>query len=253
LHTFEKNEFIVNKNGQVAMLGFLLALIVLLEACAKKSISNRQSYGNEPSPTNPTSSISPAEKVPLPKGEPIDFPEAMATPRTHFQTRSDLKLFIDTYDLQSGQRIALSNKSTNQTIFARELPAGFFVPENPQSTKSFLEDRAFSLAAIRASDQYLGYRLIIRLVPGVLLSDKKIGHGSSQFSLFLEGTTSDRISEEKVVVRDFPYFSLGTSAFVNSQAQRGSTYQGRPSWVSGSLVRGAKSDLTVGTIGILNR
>lgn len=181
------------------------------------------------------------------------MPEAMATPRTHFQTRSDLRIFIDTYDLQSGQRIEMSNQSLNQKVLSQELPAGFFVPENPQSPKYFLEDRAFSLAALPASDQSQGYRLIIRLVPGVLLADKKISYGSSRFSLLLEGSSSDRTSSETVFIRDFSYFSLGTSVFVNSLSQRGSLYQGRASWVAGSMVRGANSDLTVGTIGILNR
>jgi hypothetical protein len=232
------------------MLGVFFLLMLALGSCAKKSPSSKQSAVNEPSPTSSTSSN---EKVPQPKGEPIDLPEAIATPRTHFQTRSDLKIFIDTYDLQSGQRIELSNQSLNQKVFSGELPAGFFVPENPQSPKYFLEDRAFILAAIPASEQYLGYRLIIRLVPGVLMADKKIGYGSSQFSLLLEGNSSDRTSAETVFVRDFSYFSLGTSVFVNSQTQRGSTYQGRASWIAGSMVRGAKSDLTVGTIGILNR
>ena len=91
LLTFEKIGSYASIYRHIVMLGAFSLLMLSLESCAKKSPSTKQSNGNDPSPSTSTTST---EKVPQAKGEPIDLPEAMATPRTHFQTTRDLTIFI---------------------------------------------------------------------------------------------------------------------------------------------------------------
>lgn len=249
----------------------LVALCLgLMASCAKKSPESRDSgiSGSSPESNDPAtqtgsnksggSSSGPVgasnSGTTTAKGEPISVPDALATPKTHFQTRSDLTLPIAATDLEAGDRIELKQKNTDVVILSSEVPSGFGAAENFERPKYFVEQTEYSLVTADKPGQALGYRTMMRLVPRLLIADRKLQYGSNSLRLLLSTTSEDREAIKNIVLRDFSYFALGTATFLDSTPkQRANTYQGRVSWTVGGVVRASNVDLTVGTIGILNR
>ena len=182
------------------------------------------------------------------------MPEALGTPRSYFQTRSVIKLPVEIFDLQPGDKIALTQKDSNTSLVSTELPTGFSALLDSKSTHYFLEQREFAMGTSPQVGDTLGSDLIIRLVPRILCSEGKLNYGKNQLRLLLQGANEDKEANRSVNIRDFPYFSLGTAVFAQGETkQRIDRYQGRAAWIASPVVRSTTVDLTVGTIGITNR
>ena len=236
-------------------------LVIVLFSCQKETTMVVRSSETLPPAvpqvnTDPQSSSSgePSDKSTKARGAPVEMPEALGTPRSYFQTRSVIKLPVEIFDLQPGDKIALTQKDSNTNLLTTALPTGFSALLDSKNTHYFLEQREFALGTSPQVGDSLGYDLIIRLIPSILCSEGKLNYGKNQLRLLLEGANEDKEANHPITIRDFPYFSLGTAVFAQGEMkQRIDRYQGRASWVASPVVRSTTVDLTVGTIGITNR
>ena len=190
----------------------------------------------------------------IPQAAPVPMPEALATPRSYFQTRSDIQLPVEIFDLQAGDQVELVQKSTGVNLASGQLPVGLAKQMGLGRAWYFLEQPEFSIGTASQSGDSLGFDLIIRLVPRNLCTAGKLNYGSNVIQLLLKNNVGQKESTRSLTLRDFPYGSVGSASFTTDErVQRSARYQGRATWITGPILRASKSELATGTIGILNR
>lgn len=82
----------------------------------------------------------------------------------------------------------------------------------------------------------------------------KFNYGSNRIRTYINDEEApESLQLPTFTLRDFPYFSLGTTSFVNtSLGQQSQGYQGRNTWVMGSIGQTPEGQLTNGTVAVLN-
>jgi hypothetical protein len=191
----------------------------------------------------------------------MSIPESSSAPsissaqRTHFQTRSGIKITVESLDPKGGEVVQVSpEEQVDWNLLTAIVPHDWDGQSNPAPWRIFHEDSEFSVGTYMPAQNKSNSDLIVWLTTQSWLRTGKLNYGRNSVLVSIQGTSENRQISSDVYLKDFPYSGMSSVAPPSQMGQEGQVrYVGGMAKVAGSLVHSGQMELVVGAIGILNR
>lgn len=192
-------------------------------SCNSKSVVNINNTQNVTNNTN-VQEQAPDPQVDATTSKSVVSGSAILIERTYYQTRNVVTVKLA--GLNEQDAIVLKNETTNSTFANMTFSSGVVVDD-------FKVWQFFPTSA----------------APG------KFAYGINHLKTYVnDDEAPESLQIESFTLKDFTYFALGTSTFVNAGlGQQSQGYQGRNAWIMGSTVQTKEDQMTTGTIAVLNQ
>lgn len=175
--------------------------------------------------------------------------------RTHFQTRSGIRITVESLNPKAGDEIHVSpEEQVDWNLVSAVVPHDWDGQSNAAPWRIFHEDQEFSVGTYVPDQNKSNSDLIVWLTTQSWLRSGKLSYGRNSVLVSLRGSGENRQLSSNVYLKDFPYSGMSSVAPPNQPGQDGQTrYVGGMAKVAGSIVHSGQMDLVIGAIGILNR
>lgn len=178
--------------------------------------------------------------APAPISTPIELPGGLTAPRLYFQTRSVITLDIKSDDIAPGDSIELFNDTT-QASLVKERAVVLGLTDEPF-------DRSHDLLAAPLAS----YDFMMRLYPLDPDFIGKFAYGENRLRLLVAEANQPKIANSSIYLKDFSFFGVGTAQPITTASGRAG-FEGRVGLFSSPIVSNGKGEMTIGTVGMVNR
>lgn len=239
-------------------------MVFFTVSCTPRAKLRVENAGNIEAPgtssTNPrppqsgsTSQTSTVKATSIP--ESSSEPRISSAQRTHFQTRSGIKITVESMDPKAGDEVQVSpEEQVDWNLLTAVVPHDWNGQSNAATWRIFHEDPEFSVGTYVPDPNKSNSDLIVWLTTQSWLRSGKLSYGRNSVLVSLRGSGENRQLSSDVYLKDFPYSGMSSVAPPNQMGKEGQMrYVGGMAKVAGSLVRSGQMELVVGAIGILNR
>jgi len=210
----------------------------------KVSTANARTGATDAPPSSEAPAASPEATSPSTAAKktstatPIEIADGFSATRLYYQTRSVITLNIKATAVVSGDLISLHNDTTGLDLFDHQpLAFGLTAADEPADVLSL--DGA-------------PYDIQIRLYPAATEFAGRFGYSVNKLRLIVNDAAQPKFSQSQIYLKDFPYFSAGSTNFSGS-GQRTDGLQGGVSRLVSPSVTNGTATITTGMVNILNR
>jgi len=174
------------------------------------------------------------------QGQPADLSETVSTGRNYLQSRGKIDLVLNTDQISATSTLILTNATTNSILInttanATRLVGGEDLP-GPMELASTNTGHTIRIAIYPFDPNFAG----------------KFAYGANQLKLDVDEQTAPKSAQDVVTIQDFPYGAPSYSSFA-SDVQESSGFQGEMIVITGPFLNNGVHEVSVGTVGIINR
>jgi hypothetical protein len=240
------------------------ALAFFSWGCRSKAQLRVETVKGAESPGSPVANPSPPQIGPASQTSTVkattipgssQAPRISPAQRTYFQTRSGIKITVESVDPKAGDEIQVSPaEQSDWNLLAAVVPNDWDVPREAATRRIIHEDSEFSVGTEVRVQNKSNSDLIVWLATQSWIRSGKLSYGRNSVLVSLRGGGQNHEVSSDVYLRDFPYSGMSSVASPIQSGKGGEIrYVGGMAKVAGSLVYSGQIELVVGTVGILNR
>ena len=228
-------------------LGLAVSLSIACSAKITATATNNRSSAPQPAAETPSTAAdddagkaappAPAPAEVVSTATPIEIPDGFSATRRFYQTRSVITLNIKATAVVSGDLISLHNDTTGLDLFDHQPLAFGLTADDPVDVLSL--DGA-------------PYDIQVRLYPAASTFAGRFAYDINKLRLVVDDKVQPKFSQSQIYLKDFPYFSAGSTNFSGSD-QRTDGLQGSVSRLVSPSVTNGVAILATGMLNILNR